>query len=122
MYGYSAIIAAVRFLPVGIAAGFIPPIISKLATFTPAKRIILGSLTLTFIGTILLPFADQKNRYWSLVFPGFIIGTIGTMGVYIINRLVLIMTNAATYVLNNLSVSRQVSRFSKQPHMKSREQ
>jgi nitrate/nitrite transporter NarK len=77
--------AAVRFLPLGIVAGFVAPVVSKLAGRISTKRIILGSLLLLVISTLMLPFADQKSRYWSIVFPAFILGTSGAMGLYIIN-------------------------------------
>jgi MFS family permease len=89
IYQYTTTNAAIRFLPVGITSAIAAPIFSVLVGKFPAKLIALSSLTFMFVATILLPFADQKTRYWSLVFPAFIIGSAATMGLYIVTRSVL---------------------------------
>jgi hypothetical protein len=91
IYHYSTINAAIRFLPVGVIAGLVAPFVSVLAGKIPAKRIALPSLFLMFVATLLLPFADQRARYWSLVFPAFVIGSGATMGLYIVTRFDLFM-------------------------------
>ena len=53
------------------------------------KWMILGGLTFTLIGTVLLPFsAKLQDRYWPLDFPAFIIGTAGTSLVFVLAKYV----------------------------------
>jgi nitrate/nitrite transporter NarK len=48
-----------------------------------AKKIFLVLHVMMFIATILLPFADTRDRYWPLIFIAFVIGTMSAMGIYI---------------------------------------
>jgi hypothetical protein len=41
------------------------------------KSVLLVGAVLSVIGSILLPFANSPERYWSFVFPAFIIGSAG---------------------------------------------
>jgi nitrate/nitrite transporter NarK len=47
----------------------------------PKWMIITGQL-LVIIATLLLAFADRADRYWSFVFPGFVMGSTGAMLCY----------------------------------------
>ena len=50
-----------------------------LADKISAKWLILFGEIMMFTGTMLFPFAGDRSHYWSLVFPGFVIGSAGTM-------------------------------------------
>jgi hypothetical protein len=39
-------------------------------------------------GTLFFPFGDQRNRYWSILMPGMLLGTIGSMSLYVIAKFV----------------------------------
>jgi predicted MFS family arabinose efflux permease len=85
---YTDVDTAVRFLPIGIPAGFAAPMVSKLLQKTPSKFIATGGLVFCIVGTVLFPFADQRDRYWSLLFPAMVLGTIGAQTLYVTARCV----------------------------------
>lgn len=68
-YNWSPIIAAVHFLPVGISATITAFTAPALVKFWSPKYTISAGLTLEFIATMLLPFMDDKSKYWRLLFP-----------------------------------------------------
>ena len=49
----------------------------------PRKVYILVGLALAAIGTVLFTFGDARDTYWRFVFPGIILGSSGTMLVYV---------------------------------------
>lgn len=59
--------------------------------FSHRTTILLG-LFLTIPGTILFTFADSKARYWSYMFPGFIIGCAGIVLIFITANVAIIAT------------------------------
>jgi nitrate/nitrite transporter NarK len=77
---------AVRFLPIGIVAAIVPSIIQNIIHRVQAKKILVVSQIVMFIGTILLPFADTRDRYWPLMFIAFILGSSSAMAMYITSR------------------------------------
>ncbi|CCM02246.1 uncharacterized protein FIBRA_04327 [Fibroporia radiculosa] len=82
VYGWSAIITALHFLP--IALGIFPavPVAATLQSKMRLKWVLLIGFVLITAGTILLPFANSKEHYWPLAFPGFLIGTAGAAMLY----------------------------------------
>ncbi|KAI0049700.1 MFS general substrate transporter [Auriscalpium vulgare] len=82
VYGWSAILTAIHFLPTGIFAGLIAGFAGMFPKYVNPKWTILFGLCVDIVATILLPFANKSDRYWSLIFPAFIIGTMGNMIVY----------------------------------------
>lgn len=82
IYRWNAIMTAVRFLPIGIVAFPVAMITPVLPKYVHPRWIILSGLVLTFIGTMLYPFADRQSRYWGYNFPAFLIGSTGCMTVY----------------------------------------
>jgi nitrate/nitrite transporter NarK len=97
VYHWSAILAAVHFIPVGVLPMFIASFTNELVKYVNPKWIILGGLILDIIATVLLPFADRSSRYWSFLFPAFLIGTLGNFVVYAIANMAFFMV----YVLHN---------------------
>ena len=79
VYGWTAINTAVHFLPMGIFAWFISNFTGRFPNWFAHKYILLGGLFLAMVATILLPFADAPSTYWPLVFPAFMLGTMGSM-------------------------------------------
>ncbi|EUC54872.1 MFS general substrate transporter [Rhizoctonia solani AG-3 Rhs1AP] len=95
---WSSIIAGVKFLPLGVVAGPLMVNATRIARIGQPKWMILGGLTATFIATTLLPFSDRlHDRYWPLVFPAFIIGTIGTSIAFVLTSINIFHTTPARY-------------------------
>ncbi|KAG6858922.1 hypothetical protein C0995_012888, partial [Termitomyces sp. Mi166 len=77
VYGWSSIMAAVHFLPLGLL-GFPMNILSSiLQQKFPLKWVIFFGQFVAIAGTLLLPFGDSPQHYWRFVFPGFCLGTSG---------------------------------------------
>ena len=81
-YHWSTILTAIRFLPTGTFSAPIGMFGGSFPKYINIRYSILIGMGLELVATILLPFADTRERYWSLMFPAFIIGTIGTMTVF----------------------------------------
>lgn len=72
VYHWSPIMTSVRFLGVGIFGAAVAGNSSRFVNKVQAKWVILGGLTLQFIATMILPFAGSSGKYWSHLFPAFI--------------------------------------------------
>jgi nitrate/nitrite transporter NarK len=70
----------------GISAAFMPAIIQNIVHRVQPKKILIVAETAMLIASLLLPFADTRDRYWDLLFIAFIIGSCGAMSVYITSR------------------------------------
>lgn len=81
-YNWGTVMTAVHFLPTGIFSALVAGVSSNFVKHVNPKWSILGGLTLDFIASMILPFADKSNKYWSHLFVAFTIGTIGNMIVY----------------------------------------
>lgn len=81
-YHWSTVMTGVHFLPMGIVSTGVAAFCSNLVKYMNPKWSILGGSTLVWIATIILPFADTSAKYWSHLFPAFVIGTSGTMITY----------------------------------------
>ena len=71
---------------------------ARIAKLGRPKMLILGGLTLTLAASIMLPFsANLRDRYWPLVFPALIIGTMGTATVFVLTNITIFQTTPAEY-------------------------
>ncbi|KAH7108479.1 MFS general substrate transporter [Auriculariales sp. MPI-PUGE-AT-0066] len=77
VYQWSAVKAAIHFLPIGLVAGPIMLFSGPLTERFEKKYVLIFSQLLIIISTVILPFADTADKYWRLAFPAFIIGAIG---------------------------------------------
>ncbi|EKM77920.1 hypothetical protein AGABI1DRAFT_129710 [Agaricus bisporus var. burnettii JB137-S8] len=84
VYGWSPIMTAVRFLPLGVLGFIMSPLTTSLQQRFSNKWILLVGHLLVIIGTALFPFGDSPQHYWRFVFVGFCIGTTGVLIVYTI--------------------------------------
>ncbi|XP_006458909.1 hypothetical protein AGABI2DRAFT_217721 [Agaricus bisporus var. bisporus H97] len=84
VYGWSPIMTAVRFLPLGVLGFIMSPLTTSLQQRFSNKWILLVGHLLALIGTALFPFGDSPQHYWRFVFVGFCIGTTGVLIVYTI--------------------------------------
>lgn len=64
-------------LPLGLIGFPVTGLTSVLQQKFSLKWVIIGGYVLAIIGTILLPFANTKERYWPLVLPGMLLGSSG---------------------------------------------
>ncbi|KAI0044795.1 hypothetical protein FA95DRAFT_1496538 [Auriscalpium vulgare] len=76
VYGRSAISSAIHIIPSSVTAfliSFTGPLSHRVS---PKYLILLGQLLL-ITASILLAYADAENKYWSMIFPAFILGSAG---------------------------------------------
>ncbi|KAG1745449.1 MFS general substrate transporter [Suillus paluster] len=78
IYQWSAMSSAVHMLPIGITA-FLFSFANKWTGVISAKWLILLGALMMMAALVLFTFADGPDKYWPLVFPGFIIGSAGAM-------------------------------------------
>ncbi|KAG2358299.1 hypothetical protein BDR07DRAFT_1418084 [Suillus spraguei] len=71
---------AIHMLPMGIIV-FVFNFANRVKglSSTSAKWPILCGALMMMSALVLFAFADGPDKYWALVFPGFIIGSAGTM-------------------------------------------
>jgi nitrate/nitrite transporter NarK len=81
VYEWSALIAAIHELPLGIIL-FAVAYTDGIARKINVKWLILFGQFCMMIGTLLCTFADAPDKYWRFVFPGFIIGSAGATLAY----------------------------------------
>ncbi|KAF8554325.1 MFS general substrate transporter [Imleria badia] len=79
---WSAIESGIHFLPIGLFAFPFMLLSGVLQQKFEVKHILLGGLFLMVAGTVFLSFANSASSYWPVVFPGFVLGTIGTTVVF----------------------------------------
>ncbi|KAI0045819.1 MFS general substrate transporter [Auriscalpium vulgare] len=91
VYGWSAIMASVHFLPTGIFSGAIAGVSGSFPKYINPKWSIFIGLLADIVATIMLPFPNTSARYWSIIFPAFIIGTMGNMVVYTNSNIAIFM-------------------------------
>ncbi|KAF8604038.1 MFS general substrate transporter [Ceratobasidium sp. AG-I] len=95
---WSAIITGVKFLPIGIFGGAVMLSGAGIAKLGRPKMLIIGGLTLALAASIMLPFsANLRDRYWPLVFPALIIGTMGNAAVFVLTNITIFQTTPAEY-------------------------
>ncbi|KAF8599786.1 MFS general substrate transporter [Ceratobasidium sp. AG-I] len=95
---WSAIMTGVKFLPIGIFGGSVMLNSARIANLGRPKLLTLGGLILALIASIMLIFsANLRDRYWPLVFPAFIIGTIGNAVIFVITNITIFQTTPAEY-------------------------
>ncbi|KAG6879058.1 hypothetical protein C0992_005492 [Termitomyces sp. T32_za158] len=77
VYGWTPIIAALHFLPLGLLGFPMNLLSSLLQQKFPLKWVIFFGQFVAIAGSLLLPFGDSPQHYWRFVFPGFCLGTSG---------------------------------------------
>jgi hypothetical protein len=118
---YTDVGVAVRFLPLGTAGGLVATVGAKLAEKVPSKWVALAAEVLLIMGTIFFPFADQSDRYWPVIFPGMLLGTMGAMILYVTCRFVPLLLSLHLLSLTTLGFDSAVSPFSKPRRLRSQE-
>ncbi|KNZ71653.1 hypothetical protein J132_07871 [Termitomyces sp. J132] len=77
VYGWTPIIAALHFLPLGLLGFPMNLLSSLLQQKFPLKWVIVFGQLIAIAGSLLLPFGNSPQHYWRFVFPGFCLGTSG---------------------------------------------
>lgn len=75
---WPVISTAIHMIPIGVLA-FSMSFTGPLSRVYNPKWIILFGESMLVIATILLAFADGPEKYWSFVFPAFVLGSGGAM-------------------------------------------
>jgi len=81
IYGWRVIDSAIHMIPIGVAS-FTMSWTGPLNRRIDCKYLILIGHVGLVIATILLAFADTPDKYWSHVFPAFLLGSGGAMLTY----------------------------------------
>ncbi|KAJ3993679.1 major facilitator superfamily domain-containing protein, partial [Lentinula boryana] len=82
IFGWSPIITAVHFLPIGISAIPSAVLADQLRLKYGFKWLLACGNLLATIGSILLPFGSSHSAYWPIIFPGLVIGSFGISMTY----------------------------------------
>jgi len=94
-YEWSAISTAIHMIPIGVlslAMSFTGPLARKINP----KWIILFGEGLLVVATILLAFADGPEKYWSFVFPAFVLGSGGASLTYTHTNIAIFRTSPSS--------------------------
>ncbi|KAJ8495123.1 hypothetical protein ONZ45_g13001 [Pleurotus djamor] len=97
VYGWSALITAVHFLPIslmGIPFIIISDILQKTLRL---KYVIMVGMLITVAGTVLLPFADSREHYWRFAFPALLLGTAGVTVVFTTSNIAIFKVTPPSY-------------------------
>ncbi|EMD35861.1 hypothetical protein CERSUDRAFT_53112, partial [Gelatoporia subvermispora B] len=95
VYEWSVISSAIHFIPIGVIA-FAMSFTGTLSRIINPKWIILFAESMLIIATILLALADSPDKYWSYVFPAFILGSGGAMLAYSHTNIAIFRTSPAS--------------------------
>ncbi|KAI0357081.1 MFS general substrate transporter [Trametes cingulata] len=95
IWHWSVISTAVHMLPIGVLA-FAMSFTGSLSRVINPKWIILFGEGMCIIATVLLAFADSPSRYWSFIFPAFILGSGGAMLTYTHTNIAIFRTSPAS--------------------------
>ncbi|KAJ7592828.1 major facilitator superfamily domain-containing protein [Mycena floridula] len=83
MWGMTALSAAIHCLPMGISGGISSFLTGRFGQMVPKKILLVTGQALMAVGAILFALADSKDKYWSHIVPGMIIGMFGLAMSYV---------------------------------------
>ncbi|KAF8507578.1 major facilitator superfamily domain-containing protein [Hysterangium stoloniferum] len=83
LWGWSALLAAIHCLPLGITAGSFTYITPMFALYIPRRVLLIAGQVLMAIAVVLFAFVDTPDKYWSYLLPGMMIGAIGVAIAYV---------------------------------------
>ena len=73
----SVLSAAVRSIPLGISGGINSYLTGMFAPKVPRRILLVVGQLMMGVGAILFALADTRDKYWSHIVPGMIVGTFG---------------------------------------------
>ncbi|KAH9895729.1 MFS general substrate transporter [Cubamyces lactineus] len=95
IWRWTVISTAVHMIPIGVLA-FAMSFTGSLARVINPKWIILFAEGMCIVATVLLAFADRPERYWSFIFPAFVLGSAGAMLTYTHTNIAIFRTSPAS--------------------------
>ncbi|KAI0654324.1 MFS general substrate transporter [Cubamyces menziesii] len=95
IWRWTVISTAVHMIPIGVLA-FAMSFTGSLSRVINPKWIILFAEGMCIIATVLLAFADRPERYWSFIFPAFVLGSAGAMLTYTHTNIAIFRTSPAS--------------------------
>ena len=93
LFGWSPLASSVYCIPIGIAGLFSSSTTGKIAPYIPMRILLLLGQVFMCTGAILFALADRPEKYWSMIFPGMIVGMLG-IGFAYVGGNIAIMSNA----------------------------
>ncbi|TFK32663.1 major facilitator superfamily domain-containing protein [Crucibulum laeve] len=72
----SALSSAVRCIPMGLTAIIVSPLVGAYAPRFSRRLLLMGGQIMSAVGVVLFALADTRDKYWSHVVPGMIVGMI----------------------------------------------
>ncbi|KAG6906661.1 hypothetical protein DXG01_012718 [Tephrocybe rancida] len=88
----SPINAAVRIIPFGLTGLVTTFVAGAITPYVSPRWILSGGQLLVLGGAVLLAFAETKDKYWPIVFPGFIIGACGIASGFVSANIAMLRT------------------------------
>ncbi|TFK32285.1 major facilitator superfamily domain-containing protein [Crucibulum laeve] len=79
----SALSSAVRCVPMGLTAIIVSPLVGAYAPRFSRRLLLMSGEIMSAVGVILFALADTRDKYWSHVVPGMIVGMIGLFLSYV---------------------------------------
>ncbi|TFK37329.1 major facilitator superfamily domain-containing protein [Crucibulum laeve] len=79
----SALSSAVRCVPMGLTAIIVSPLVGAYAPRFSRRLLLMSGQIMSAIGVILFALADTRDKYWSHIVPGMIVGMIGLFLSYV---------------------------------------
>ncbi|KAJ8520062.1 hypothetical protein ONZ45_g3098 [Pleurotus djamor] len=80
LWHQSALSAAVRCIPLGVAGGVSSWLSGRFGPLLPPNVLLVGGQAFMAVGAILFALADTIDKYWSHIFPGMVVGMLGLAG------------------------------------------
>ncbi|KAG6873386.1 hypothetical protein C0995_016196 [Termitomyces sp. Mi166 len=77
VWNVSPINAAIRIIPFGLTGLITTFVVGSMALYLNPRWMLFGGQVLVLGGGVLFAYAKTKGKYWSIVFPGFIIAAAG---------------------------------------------
>ncbi|KAF8961605.1 MFS general substrate transporter, partial [Flammula alnicola] len=92
VYGWTPIISAVHFLAlslVGIPGTVLATVLQQKLRL---KWVMFIGECIAIVGSILLPFANTRQRYWRFAFPGTLLGSLGVLVTFVTSNVAIFAT------------------------------
>ncbi|KDR69690.1 hypothetical protein GALMADRAFT_282590 [Galerina marginata CBS 339.88] len=86
VYGWSPFKIGMHSLPMGVTAVIVCIVLPGYILKLPPKIALVAATSMSAIFSILLVFANSRDRYWSYTFPSMILITLGSTAAYMISN------------------------------------
>lgn len=86
VYGWSALEIGLHSLPMGVTAVIVCVLLPSFILKIPPQIALVIATSMSGAFSILLVFADSRERYWSYTFPSMILITLGSTAAYMVSN------------------------------------